>query len=280
MKKRSGVRRVIMLLAVLCAMTTLFSMQAFAKKGDESLQKRAKKIAKATGTEEVKTIHWKATVTKTKKYKPVSGKKKVQVTQGSTVTVIQRDYHAKKGVSECKTSDGKLCWIANKYLNFQSAITTGADGDYDKETKEAFVNGCTGVKPIKPGKSKVKNKLIWISLDKQRVNVFKGSAGHWKLIKEFPCSTGKVDAPTLDQTFLKFWSVRRREKVVNYGSYKNLQYYLEVYGYGIHKFPGTNGIEKIGIEPMSHSCIRLKAKAAKWMFKKKHIPDKTRIYVW
>lgn len=279
MKKSTRLLQMIRMLTAVCILTMLFGSQVFAKKGDESFQKRAKKIAKATGTEEVKTIHWKASVKKTKKYKPADGKGKVKIRQGETVTVIQRDYHEKKGISECKDSDGRLCWIPNKYLNFKSALCTGAKGDYSKKTKEAFVNGGGVAAPIKTGKSPVKDTLIWISLDKQRLNVFKGSTGKWKLVKKFKCSTGDVESPTFDQTFLKFYWVRWKKSPVDYGDYKGLRYFLSVYGYGIHKWPGAVS-SKIGKEPVSHSCIRLSTKNAKWCYKNKNVPVKTRIYVW
>ena len=47
----------------------------------------------------------------------------------------------------------------------------------------------------------------WISLDKQRVNVFMLEGGRWSLKYVWKTSTGKVDAPTLDQSFkLKYKS--------------------------------------------------------------------------
>ena len=279
MEKSTRLSQMIRMLIAVFILTVLFGSQAFAKKGDESFQKRAKKIAKATGTEEVKTIHWKATVTQTKKYKLFDGSGKVKVKRGATVTVIQRDYHEKKGVSECETSDGKLCWIANKYLDFKSALCTGNKGDYSRATKEAFVNGGGVAAPIKTGKSPVKDTLIWISLDKQRVNIFKGSTGKWELVKTCKCSTGVVESPTFDQTFLKFYWVRWKKSPVDYGEYKGLKYFLSVYGYGIHKWPGAVS-KKIGKEPVSHSCIRLSTKNAKWCYKNKNVPVKTRIYVW
>ena len=86
-----------------------------------------------------------------------------------------------------------------------------------------------------------------------------------------------MESPTFDQTFVKFYSVRWKKSSVDYGEYKGLRYFLSVYGYGIHKWPGAVS-KKIGKEPVSHSCIRLKQKNAKYIFNK--IPEKTRVFIW
>ena len=161
------------------------------------------------------------------------------------------------------------CYIANKYLLITEPLATGAEGDYSKETKEAYVNGQT----IKSST----DTLIWISLDKQRVYVFKGKSRNWKLVKTFKSSTGKASAPTLDETFKKKYVVQKKDMFVN-----GLQYYTFFFGSGMHKWPGSGvGMEEaIGKTPLSASCVRMKGKHAKWIFNDNNVPLKSRVWIW
>lgn len=279
MRRRFQATRAIAVLLAMCMMVLTFGAQAFARPGDEELQNRAKRIAQKTKTEQVKTIWWKAKVSKKTKVTTLgtssAPSEKLVVAKGTTVTVVQRDYHIKAGISECMLPDGGLCWIPNRSLKFKKPIVTAGEGDYDKKTKEAFVNGEGGISAT----ATVPDKLIWISLDKQRVNVFQGSIGRWKLIQEFPCSTGKVDAPTFDQTFKKLYRAGRKDPSVSYGTARNLKWYTFVYGYGMHMW-NRKGRNMIGLAPLSHSCIRMKKEAALWIYDDANIPVGTRIYVW
>ena len=117
--------------------------------------------------------------------------------------------------------------------------------------------------------------MLWISLDKQRVNVFKGSNRNWKLVKTFKASTGMADYPTLDQTFKKKYVAQKKMLVVD-----GLQYYTVFYGSGIHKWPGGDMAASIGKVPMSHSCVRLKGSNAKWIFSNTNVPLRSRIWIW
>lgn len=276
MRRNRSVTKAAAMLLVLGITAVSLSFSAFAKKGDEILQQKAEAIAKATKTTPVKTIWWKAKTTKKVKVTTIETtaqpSETVKLKKGQKVTVVQRDYHIKHGVSECQLADGRRCWIANKYLKFTKAAATGAQGDYDVETKEAFVNGMKI-------KGYTGDKLIWISLDKQRVNVFQDVEGKWVLIRECKCSSGSVDSPTFDQTFKSNFKIQKKEKSVSYGKSTGLKWYSFIYGYGMHQWKGS-GKSKIGKVPLSHSCVRLKAKDAKWIYKKENCPVGTRVYVW
>ncbi len=281
MRKRFQTSRAVAVFLAMTIMILTFGAQAFAQPGDEALQERAKRIAQKTKTQEVKTIWWKAKTSKMLKAATVGSATtpsgQVTVSKNTTVTVVQRDYHIKAGISECMLPDGTLCWIPNRALKFKKPMATGIEGDYDKATKEAFVNGEGGINAT----ATVPDKLIWISLDKQRVNVFSKSNGssQWSLIQEYPCSTGKVDAPTFDQTFKKIYRVQKKAPKVSYGTTSNLRWYTFIYGYGMHKWKGGQKA-KIGLVPVSHSCVRLQGPAARWIYDDTNIPVGTRIYVW
>ena len=233
---------------------------------DEKWANRAAAIAKRTRTEEVKTIQWRAKLTENLKGTVVGNKlnpadpkigTKVKIKKNKKVTIIQRDYHEKKGVSQCMLADGQIVYIPNKYLKITKPLATGKYGDYSAATKEAYING----QNIDSGDQ----YLIWVSLDKQRVNVFKGSNHNWKLLYEWKCSTGKADAPTLDQSFKSKYVIQwKKEDVRVDGSI--LVWYSAVYGSGIHKFPGSGANKALGVKPISHSCIRLPEQFAKWIW--------------
>ena len=282
MMKKSGImKRLTGMLLAAGIMLTMAGPQAMASPADKVHQERAARIAKATNTEEVKTISWKARLKTAVKVKTVATdgfpSEEVALKQGKKITVIQRDYHEKRGVSECQLKDGRTCYIANQFLLFYKALATGAKGDYDQATKEAFVNGVNGVDGISALAGT--DKLIWISLDKQRVNIFQGRRGSWKLIRECVCSTGAPDSPTFDQTFKKVFKVQKKSPSVSYGEVTGLKYYTFIYGYGMHLWTGP-GRKQMGKKPLSHSCVRLKKKDAVWIYDDENIPVGTRIYVW
>ena len=267
MKRCLGKKKLSVLL-MLCVMALMLaSSPVLAQKGDEKYMNKAREIAEKNGTEQVKTICWKAKLTKGVKAPSEETGAEVTLNSGSVVKVIQRDYHQANGISLCEVKEGVHCYIANKFLNFVEALATGAKGDYSKPAKLAYING-------QAIKSKT-NTLIWISLDKQRVNIFKGKSRNWELVKTFKASSGKADAPTLDQTFKNKYVVQKKIKVV-----KDLQFYTFFYGSGIHKWPGPNMKQSLGKTPESHSCVRLNGTNAKWVFSNKNVPLKSRVWIW
>jgi len=266
-------------MALAIAVTTLAGT-ALAKPADEKWANNAARIARQTGTELVETVHWKAKIKENVKAKVTANPQnttdskigqKVRIKKKTKVTIIQRDYHEKKGKSQCQLKDGRVVYIPNKYLSITNAICSG-DRDYSPETKEAYVNG----QNIPSGDQ----YMIWISLSKQRVNVFQGSNHNWKLINTYKCSTGKADAPTLDQSFKSKYVIQWKKEKVD-----NLKLYSAVYGSGMHKFPGSGASSVLGSKPVSHSCIRMPEGAALWIFnntkdKKEHGGGATRVWIW
>ena len=257
-----------------------FAGVASAKPADEKWKNRAVRIAaRNPGTQTVRTVYWKAKLTKNVKGKVVRNTKnpkdtkigkKVKIKKGTKVTIIQRDYHEKKGVSQCMLKNGREVYIKNKYLKITKPLCTGKYGDYTEATKEAYVNGAAS----NGGRiDSASNYLIWVRLDKQRVNVFTLEGGRWNLKYVWKTSTGKADAPTLDQSFKYNYKVQKKGKKV-----LGLKWYTFVYGSGIHKFPGGGMNKVIGIKPVSHSCIRIPEVGAKWIYD--NVPVGSRVWIW
>lgn len=153
--------------------------------------------------------------------------------------------------------------IARKYLFLTGAIVTSrTEGDYNTSTKIDYANK-------KERKSSTKY-LIWVSLDKQRVNVYTGASRKWKLIRVMKCSTG-VGASTPIGKFRILNKARWYAGTVNF---------LNFSGSGFHawpsEYPDPNGT--LGKKVASHGCIRLAMDDSEWMFQ--YIPVGTTVYIF
>ena len=267
---KSGTKKIMSILLSFMMAVSVFAGTAEAKKGDDKYQKTAVKIAKdynathADKVQVVKTIYWTAKTKAKLKVRCIETGKKVKLKANKKVLVIQRDYHRASGVSQVKLGTNMTGYIANKYLTFKKAKATGAKGDYSRQTKLAYINGQT--------LKSATGYLIWISLDKQRVNVFTGSSRNWNLIKEYRASSGAGESPTLDITFKRNYTIKWKKPAVD-----SMTWFSSFYGSGIHRFVGA-GKKNMGRKPVSHSCVRVDTKNAKWIFD--NIPLKTRVWIW
>ncbi len=267
MKRRMFKLHMVALISVFTLSLGLLSVESSAEPKDEKYQDIADRIAEETNTPGVKTIWWKAKTTAKIKTTNTKTEETIKLKKGTKLTIVQRDYHEMAGVSQCMLKDGTECYIANKYLKIIKPLATGSKGDYSEETKLAYVNN--------QSISSKTDTLVWISLDKQRVNVFKGSKNNWELVRAMKTSTGKEDAPTLDVSFKSYYEIQKKQISVN-----SLQYYTFFYGSGMHKWPGPGMKKYIGKRPMSHSCVRLSTKDAKWVYDNENVPLKSRVWIW
>lgn len=97
-------------------------------------------------------------------------------------------------------SDGSSGWVDADDLVISEENCT-VDEDYADADKESFVNSMkydsqTGV-------------MVWVSLYTQKVNVFSGYQGNWKLEKTFDCATGVNSTPTSTGTYHYTHTVER-----------------------------------------------------------------------
>ncbi|WP_246578301.1 L,D-transpeptidase [Clostridium frigoris] len=119
--------------------------------------------------------------------------------------------------------------------------------------------------------------FIWIDTHHQKVNIFKGSNKKWHLVTSMVCSTGKASTPTIRGNF----------NVGIKGSYfissggARCKYYTQIRGnYLFHsvlydKFGNYVIDNTLGV-PVSHGCVRLSLKNAKFIYD--YIPAKT--FIW
>ncbi|MDP4118373.1 MAG: L,D-transpeptidase [Bacillota bacterium] len=88
--------------------------------------------------------------------------------------------------------NGYTCWVPHDAINISKKNYT-VYTDYTNIDKEIFVNAKDYASST--------DWLVWISLDRQKINVFKGSRGNWKIEAIFSCATGKNITPTIDGVF-------------------------------------------------------------------------------
>jgi len=233
------IRRLLVVLAV--AMMMIPADAAFAAKKSSVIQP-------GESLQQVRTLYWKATLLRNVRTKYG------RFPAGTVVTVV-------RGGAKCIIRlKGHNYNISRKYLNFaQDLASVVTKGDYTKRIKNTYINSAAH-------KSKSKY-LVWVSLDKQRVNVFKGSNKKWKLVKVFKCTTGRDNSTPIGNFTIK-------SKVPNYNG---LAYYMAFSGSGFHRWPGM-GVESIGTHTQSHGCIRMTQNDVIWMYN--HLPVGTRVWIY
>ena len=178
---------------------------------------------------------------------------------------------AVKLVLSCTTQDGRQQTVeaaANVALQkgptdqeVLSSVTSAYAGnytlawaqnhDYTPEVKTRWVN-------LKGYASKSKY-LIWVNLTYQRVNIFEGSQGNWKLIRSCLCGSGKPSTPTIRGVFATTY----KQNAWSYGSYYCGPVVRFYGGYAFHSrleyWPMGSGRyydARIGF-PISHGCLRM-----------------------
>ena len=144
--------------------------------------------------------------------------------------------------------------------------------DYLDITKQNFVNS--------RGYSSNTQYLVWANLATQKVNVFQGSKGKWKLIKVFRCASGARATPTPQGvTYVTY--KQTKWKTDSYVCKPIVRFYPNT-GYAFHSVlykPDESGIKdgSIGF-PVSHGCLRMKPSSIQWIYD--NIPTKTTVVIY
>lgn len=234
--------------------------------GNYSNAVTVKPFAVSSSVSSMPTMTFKATVNSTVKAQRADGSGSVKVSGGTKVTVTSRSS------SKCtvKLSSGKSVYINSSNLTFNSCIYDSKK-DLSTSVKEDFVN-------YKGYRSNT-NYLIWISLYKQRLYVFKGSQCNWKIYKSYKCSTGKAATSTPKGTY-RLWKKSYffpfdEYSYANYASYFSgnaIHSWVKLYTSGAWYRDGSLG------NPASHGCVRLGDKEIKWVYDK--VPIGTTIVIY
>ena len=249
----------------------LFKVRAVRKVGGVS--RKSSYSASVTGkpqkiSEEVssiRSIYYTAKIVETVRAKKIDAAGYVTLTAGTTVTVIKRSSYqcsaSLKNGTMVTVYAPNLEWVAAKY---------SSKTDYSKSTKESYVNY--------KGYTSNTKYLMWISLYRQRVYIFKGSQCNWKLFKTYLCSSGKAatSTPKGKYTLWKKAPIMRFDEY----SYGNLACYFS--GNALHSWVYTNDGNRYndGVlgKPASHGCVRLGDAQIKYVYEK--IPLGTTIIIY
>lgn len=161
-------------------------------------------------------------------------------------------------------------------------VTTGYKGnytlswaqanDYDGAVKTAWVNA--------KGYSSRTDYLVWVSIAYQRVNVFSGSAGNWKLEKTFIVGTGAAGNDTPTGVFKIIGKNANGWTTKKYTVKPVVNFYSSAYGFHSRLYkPGTTTISdaRIGF-PVSHGCVRMYDEDIAWFYK--NIPVGTTVVIY
>lgn len=206
--------------------------------------------------ETVDTINVEATVrydTNLYRYESLSGYIK---TVPAGTKVIYFDYVGRTS-AEIRLPDGTTGWV-NWYSIDISTKNYVQKNDYQTATKEYFVNN--------KGYSSKTDYLVWISLLKERVNVFQGSQGNWKLVQSFPCSSGKNTTPTNGGVF----AYQYRQNYWDFGYYYVKKPMIFNGGHAFHTrtyIKSTGGLLDATMQgTVSQGCIRMYDADVDWLW--------------
>jgi lipoprotein-anchoring transpeptidase ErfK/SrfK len=212
-------------------------------------------IAEYKASNTVTTIEVAATVKyDTTLYSGYGLSKAIGTVAKGTVCVYDDYYSTVAG--RIRLSDGRTGWVRYDALNISSENYVQYT-DYTTATKEKFVND--------KGYSSTTAMLVWISLKTQKVNVFYGSQGNWRLYTTFSVCTGKNTTPTIAGVF----SYKYKETIWDFGSY----YVKPVLVFnGGHAFHSRTYVKSTGAlldptigTPASNGCIRMYDSDVLWL---------------
>lgn len=157
------------------------------------------------------------------------------------------------------TPEEALATVTHKYAGDRT-LQWALEHDYDENMKTVFVNA--------KGYESATDRLVWVNLTYQRVNVFKGSKGKWVLEKCFLCGTGASGSGTPVGEYTVWYT---QPNGWNHGSYivRPVVRFKEGSGYAFHSRlwnPSHTRLidDRIGF-PISAGCVRMYDEDAYWM---------------
>ncbi len=160
------------------------------------------------------------------------------------------------------------------YESFKGGLSVAA-GDIDNDSQTEII---AAMQTISPDNKYQTNKSIEIDLSKQRLYAYyKGFKE-----KDFIISTGKNQFPTPRGNFSVLWKVLKTRMARNYGPDNPNNYDLPnvphvMYFYRDYAIHGAYWHWKFGTR-VSHGCVNLKLKDAKWLYEWSDVGTPVTIY--
>ena len=156
--------------------------------------------------------------------------------------------------------NGTQIWVACNKVSVPSNPVTNKK-NLSKSLLETYVNTTSNFVSIT-------NYFTWVDLNRQRVNIFTGYAGHWVLVKTYACATGNNKTPSKRGLF----TIQDKGYSFVAGSRTIVKYWTRYSGnYMLHSIILTNSGKvadgTLG-KRISHGCIRMPVSMAKWVYDK------------
>ena len=185
---------------------------------------------------------------------------------GTQVTLLQS---RQSSYTKIRTPDGTEGWVKYSAVRVISAnyYTTT---DYSTAVKEYYVNH------VRNCSSKT-GYLIWVSLYTQRINVFKGSKGNWKLVLSGPIASGRNECPTP----VEVTSIKYKTAQWSYPNYycHHVSVFDEARGFHSRPTAYSGGIYNAAIGyPASAGCVRLMDSDCTFIYN--NCPVGTAVYIY
>lgn len=190
------------------------------------------------------------------------------VSKGTVVTYITYNGSTSRYI---QLPNGTRGWIPYGALYVNNNAKFYVTWDYSKQVKEYYINN------IKKAGSST-GYLIWCNTYTQRVNVFQGSKGKWKLIHSYPCATGQnycltkvQDTKILYKT--SAWSFSN--------FYVHSVSVVDGAGRAFHSRPKAydgSVYEWTMSRPISHGCIRMLDDGVNFIYK--YVPVGTTVIIF
>lgn len=176
---------------------------------------------------------------------------------GAGARVVYTDHAGEWAAKIWIPEQSRACWVPYDSIRISNRDYT-VQGDFADTDKEIFVNA--------KGYASDTPYLIWINLERQRVNVFQGSQGQWDLVRVSTCSSGANETPT-------------PTGVMTYCAYGDGWYHATYYvkpvlylnvarGIAMHSILfNPNGSVQDGTQgtPVSHGCVRMPPAEVRWI---------------
>jgi len=174
----------------------------------------------------------------------------------------------KKDSSKVKTT-GEVGDRYSKNGAYIKDKTIKLDGNSYYYNEDGLKSGCSEKMWDKVKNTKSGTKyLIAVDCGKNRTCIYKGKKGDWKLKDYWKCTTGKKSTPTIKGKFKVCGKVSHFGEQKGYSVWYATRIKYEYYFHSILYRPWSKSSVLSGTlgKNLSHGCIRLKLKNAKWIY--------------
>lgn len=163
----------------------------------------------------------------------------------------------------------KQVWIKSEDINIPENPPTN-DKKMKKKQMELFVN-------VMNFESNT-DYFVWVDIDRQVTNVFKGEKGNWKLEKSLTCATGKNSSPTVRGSFEigdrgEWFYTERLQSGAKYWIRFNGSYLF----HSVAMDKNKNITDDVLGERRSSGCVRMGLKDIKWFYDT--VPKGTKVFI-